>query len=406
MAKVRPVNRSTRGLLLRLSGVLTGGVLAALLIGGLMLSEALPPAQVKVNTFELPSVPGKHFPKLPKNMTFGLSVPDMNLGYFPNSKPVPIASVTKLMTAYVALQLLGSAPQESKCRVVTSQDVAAYEHEVATGQSRALIQLGEVICIPDLMRGLIVHSASDYALILTHLFGTTTKEFVAKMNKTAKLLGMTKTTYVEPTGIDARDVSTPHDQLVLAAKLFEYPIIRESARLSSIDLPVAGLLKSFTPFVGQFNVTGLKSGLTDIAGGCDIMTRRLSLEGKNRLVLVAIFGARGGDVLTPAGEAGLLESDAISQLISTLRISKNKKVGAISWESQSVPLTFSQPLALHSWTFDSRIKPRVVTKSIRSALPAHSIVAWVYGRDNKLLGTLETTKALRDPSLWQRIFNS
>jgi D-alanyl-D-alanine carboxypeptidase len=403
MGKERSINRPTRGLLYRLFGGFVGFTFAAVLISALTLSEALPVAEVKVSDFKPLVFTSQKFPAPPRGMSFGLSIPSLHLGYFPPAKPVPMASLTKLMTAYVALRLLGDAPLGSKCETVSAADVAAYDHEVATGQSRVEIALGEVLCIPDLIKGLIVHSAGDYALILSHLFGTSTSAFVAKMNETALLLGMENTTYVEPTGINAHNVSNPKDQVILAGRLMQYSIIREAARLQSVVLPVAGLVTSFTPLLGRYHVIGLKSGRTDIAGGCDVMARRITLDGKIRLVLVAVFGARGGDVLTPAGQAALMESQAISTLLSTRRISKTTIVGALSWEYQIVPLTFSHSLVLHSWVFEKRLQTHVVTKQINSALPTNSVVAWVYGPDNRLLGTLRTTKALHSPSLWQRL---
>ena len=403
MGEVRSINRPTRGLFYRLAGGLIGLLIAVVLISALTLSEALPVAKVKVVAIKPLVFTPQKFPALPRAMSFGLSIPSLHLGYFPPAKPAPIASLTKLMTAYVALHSLGSAPLESKCETVSAADMAAYNHEVATGQSRAEIALGEVLCIPDLIKGLIVHSAGDYALILSHLFGTSTSSFVAKMNATAVLLGMKNTTYIEPTGINAHNVSTPKDQLILAGRLMQFPIIREAARLKSVVLPVAGLVESFTPLLGQYHVIGLKSGRTDIAGGCDVMARRVTLEGRSHLVLVAVFGARGGDVLTPAGQAALMESQAISTFLSTRYISKTTTVGALSWEGQIVPVTFSHSLVLHSWAFEKKVQTRVVVKRVNSALPAHSVVAWVYGPDNRLIGTVRTTKALHSPSLWQRL---
>ncbi len=401
--KTRPVNHYSRGLFHRLAGASVGLVISALLVIGLTVSESLPTAQVKISRFSFTHSSSDSFPALPPTVSYGVSVPALHLEYSPTNTPVPIASITKMMTAYVALRSVKASDQASKCHLVDSTDVAAYEHEVATGQSTAFIQEGESICFPDLMRGLMVHSASDYALILSRMFAPSTAQFVAKMNAEAKRLAMTNTVYSDPTGIQASNTSTPRDQLVLTAKLMRYQLIRDAVRLPSIELPVAGRLNSFTPYAGMLNVIGVKSGRTDAAGGCDVMATQMTYRGKSYLALVAVFGARGGDLLKPAGDDALAISDAISSLIDAHRISSHEIVGAITWEGQTVHIVFAHPVQTHGWSFEKNPDWKVVMRRINSARSAGSVVGWIYGPKHVLVGELVTTASLKGPSLLQRM---
>lgn len=403
MARKRPVHHYSRGLLHRLAGATIGFVFSAVLVAGLSLSETLPNAAIVLRSFGFVTPTSAGFPQMPSNISYGVEVPALHLGYFPTEKPVPIASVTKMMTAYVALQSLGNESQDAKCYVVDSQDVAAYHHEVATGQSTALVVLGESICFPDLMRGLMIHSASDYALIFSRMFASSESDFVAKMNREAKTLGMGNTTYADPTGVNPENTSTPQDQLRLAAKLMKYQLVRDAVRLPAVTLPVAGTLNSFTPFAGQNNVIGLKSGRTDAAGGCDVMATQIVYQGKTLLGLVAVFGARGGDLLKPAGDAALTLSNAISSRINTLTLPTGKKVGKLQWEGRSVAIIVEHSSVIYSWTFHKSSALRVVMKRVNSPLASHSIIGHVYGPSGELVATLVTDSVLVGPSLWQRI---
>lgn len=403
MAKKRPVHHFSRGLWHRVAGATAGALLAVLLVLGLSLSAALPTAQILVKRIGFVHVASGSFPAVASTISYGVYVPALQLSYFPSQKRVPIASITKMMTAYVALKALGKESPASKCYDVDATDVAAYHHEVATGQSTALIEIGQSICFDNLMKGLMIHSASDYALIFSRMFAQSPKAFVALMNKTAHHLGMKNTVYADPTGVNPANLSTPRDQLILARELMKFQLVRDAVKLPSINLPVAGNLNSFTPFAGSYNVIGVKSGRTDAAGGCDVMATNMDFRGKNYLALVAVFGARGGDLLKPAGQAALALSNAIPKLISVSTTSAKSQVGSIRWEGQEVGFHFLKAKTVYSWTFQGPSSTRAVMKRIDSALPAHSVIGQVYGPEGRVIGTLVTSKALHNPSLWQRI---
>ena len=150
--------------------------------------------------------------------------------------------------------------------------MALYEYDEATDQSGVPIALGERLCERTLLRGMLVHSAGDYAQLLAALTGMSQAGFVTAMNQTAKSLGLSQTHYVDVTGISTGDMSTAANQVVVAADLMtQEPVVRGIVILTHVALPLAGVVQSFTPFTGEGNVIGVKSGYTDAAGGCDAM---------------------------------------------------------------------------------------------------------------------------------------
>jgi D-alanyl-D-alanine carboxypeptidase (penicillin-binding protein 5/6) len=162
------------------------------------------------------------------------------------------------------------------------------------------------LCEGTLLRGMFVHSAGDYAQILADLTGMNQAQFVAKMNNDAKLLGLRYTHYVDETGISPGDVSKALDQATLAVDLMtSHPIIRNIVALSSVVLPVAGVVGSFTPFIGLYGVVGVKSGFTNPAGGCDVMAINLRLRTKVITTYAVVLGEHGNDPLGLAGQAAL-----------------------------------------------------------------------------------------------------
>jgi D-alanyl-D-alanine carboxypeptidase (penicillin-binding protein 5/6) len=230
----------------------------------------------------------------------------------------PIASLTKMMTAWVVLQRLplgvnGRGP----CHRVDAHDVAVYRYDVSTGQSNAAVARGEVLCENMLLTGLLVHSAGNYAYILLRILRLGAKAFVALMNQTAIALGLLRTHYADPTGIDPGNTSTAADQAVMAADLMSaQPIVRAIVHHPTVRLPVAGVVDSYTPLVGQYGVIGVKSGFTFPAGGCDVMALRMNVGPLTIVVYAAVLGERGNDPLGASGNDALALARSLRRFLA------------------------------------------------------------------------------------------
>jgi D-alanyl-D-alanine carboxypeptidase (penicillin-binding protein 5/6) len=118
---------------------------------------------------------------------------------------------------------------------------------------------------------LLVHSANNYAVLLARLTTGSSARFISLMNATARTLHMVHTRYVDVSGYDPGSVSTARDQLTLVLALMKSPVVRPIVALSSVVLPDAGRVGSYTPDINNPHVIGVKSGRTAGAGGCDAM---------------------------------------------------------------------------------------------------------------------------------------
>jgi len=145
---------------------------------------------------------------------------------------LPIASTTKLMTAYVAMK---EAPLD---RIVRA---APYEAEY--GESLLEMEAGEKISVRDLIYGLILRSGNDAAHTLAVRLSGSTERFVAEMNRYAAALGLSNTHYANPIGLDQKgNYSSARDLLTLSQRLLRMPAFAKisdsrSALLKSTDPP-------------------------------------------------------------------------------------------------------------------------------------------------------------------------
>ena len=315
----------------------------------------------------------------------------------------PIASLTKLMTAYVVLKHLPLVAGESgPCLTVTPDDVTAYDELKATDQSSVAVTSGESLCEIDLLNGLLVHSASNYAVLLADMVAGNVTSFVGLMNQTAERLGLTKTHYADVSGFSNQSVSTALEQGRLAALLMKSKLVRDIVDQTSVVLPFAGTVYSFTPYVGIDNVIGVKSGRTAAAGGCDVMAMTFLDGATTDVAYAVVLGQRGGNLLGPAGEAALaLEQSATTQV--HVRVGVDTVVGTIGWGSHRAKIVLARAARLSWWAAKGPLGTQVHVRSFSSGIQKGQVVGYVSVGARRSHLALITTASVAPPSLWQRL---
>ena len=314
----------------------------------------------------------------PEAGSAALVIPALGLQRSHHNAVVPIASLTKLMTAYVVLQKLPLLPGETgPCLRVNADDVAYYETLVDSGQSSAAVAVGETLCENQLLAGLLVHSAGNFATMLANLAWGGTTLFVENMNIQAHVLDLTGTHYVDVTGVGTQSVSTALDQGELAARLMQFAVVRAIVNQSSVTLPVAGTLGSFQPYVGLDNVVGVKSGRTAAAGGCDVMAMTFTLGGKTELAYAVVLGARGGDLLGPAGDEALALEQSVLWSEKSLWIPAGTVVGTLGWDNQRVNVVVKDHLELSWFTALHAANVRLHIDAETKPVKPGQVVGWL-----------------------------
>ena len=205
--------------------------------------------------------------------------------------PVPIASVTKTMTAYLILAHHPLATGEAGPFItVSSAEAGAYKVETKQGQSLVKVYAGERISERDALEALMLASADNIAKILARWDAGSVPTFVAEMNAAARKLGMTHTTYTDPSGLDPATVSTAPDQVILGQAAMRSAAFAAIVGEQSASVPVEGTIHNFNRLVGQNGVTGIKTGSTDQAGGCLLFADTVTVGDRTETVIGAVLG--------------------------------------------------------------------------------------------------------------------
>jgi serine-type D-Ala-D-Ala carboxypeptidase (penicillin-binding protein 5/6) len=210
------------------------------------------------------------------------------------TRPVPIASVAKLMTAYVVLHDHplpggGSGPDIA----VQSSEAAAYPSQARDGDSLVPVVAGETLTERQALEALLLPSADNMAWILARWDAGSQAAFVARMNATAHGLGMAGTSYTDPSGLDPSTTSTAADQVRLGMAAMQMPVLAAIAAESTAVVPVAGVVRNYNTLLGQDGIVGLKTGSTQAAGGCVLIAAWHKAGAHDTLIIAATFGQPG-----------------------------------------------------------------------------------------------------------------
>jgi D-alanyl-D-alanine carboxypeptidase len=175
---------------------------------------------------------------------------------------MPMASITKLMTALVTLE-----------HARPGQTVEVAPQAIGRGGSSIYLSAGERLRVRDLLAAALIQSANDSAFALAADVGDgSIKRFVGMMNAKAAELGLEGTHYVRPDGLDAPGhVSTARDTFELARLAMQQPLIRQLVRKRTAEIPPGRKLKSWNDLLWTYpGLIGVKTGHTDRAGWAEV----------------------------------------------------------------------------------------------------------------------------------------
>jgi D-alanyl-D-alanine carboxypeptidase len=211
----------------------------------------------------------KHPPR--SGMLFDLDTGEVLWRHNP-SRVLPIASLTKMMTALVVVER-----EKADAKVRVTKEALAYK-----GSGVGLLPKGKRIKLETMLNGLLLPSGNDAAIALAQRVSGTVAAFVDRMNERAVDLGLTCTRFSSPSGfVDAGNHSCAIDLAEMARALLDKPrlarIVRR--RRAVMPFPIKGgrlYLFNNNPLLrtGYPGTIGIKTGFTDAAGRCLVAAAR------------------------------------------------------------------------------------------------------------------------------------
>lgn len=331
--------------------------------------------------------------------------------------PIKIASITKVMTALVALDHCDPS------------EILTVDHAAATvGESCVGLKEGDTLTLEQALTGLMVMSGNDVATaIATHVGGKIDPAsanpygtFIKAMNDRAAQLGCTDTLFENPHGLDfgawvGNLHSTAHDVTRIWAEAWRNEAFRSFACSGATEMHVTSAdgsgrvlpLLVRNKILGREGNLGGKTGSTYDAGECFVCTFSREPEGE---VYIALFGSKGdegrfNDTLTLAnwyyGHFADLPLAISSQEVGGVALAA--EATCADWSDKLMGLTFADPKATaRIFTLDGQVEQSTEVEELRGKQAAGTTAGSVtYTQNGETIGSVELTTAnkLEPPNL-------
>ncbi|MFF7023925.1 D-alanyl-D-alanine carboxypeptidase [Streptomyces klenkii] len=254
-----------------------------------------------------------------------------SLGEFGEEKPVPIASVTKVMTAYITLRdhPMKKGDKKGALMTVDAKAVSDYQKGKPEGESLVRVTENQQLSEYEALEALMLPSANNIAKLLARWDAGSEDAFVKKMNDTAKELGMVNTHFTDPSGFDATTKSTAKDLVKLGKKAMADPVFKEISGLTEYIDSNGEKQKNFNPIVPLYG-TGIKTGTTTAAGGNLLFAAEKKIGGTTQLIIGAVLAQHKTPIIDSVVAA---TKDAIESAKKALEaktvVKKGDVVGAV-----------------------------------------------------------------------------
>ncbi|MGW1049162.1 D-alanyl-D-alanine carboxypeptidase [Streptomyces sp. NPDC002521] len=292
------------------------------------------------------------------------------MGTFGKQTPVAIGSVAKTMTSYIILRDHPLKPGQEGPRIkVDPQAEKEGGYDKHGGESTLnTIKAGQYLTEKQALSAVMIPSANNIARLLARWDAGSEAAFVEKMNATAKELGMTDTTYTDPSGLKETTVSTAADQVKLGHKVVKNPALVAITSAASWTDPSGRNWPNVNTLPYLIGAIGIKTGSTTAAGGNLLFAARKTVGGQTVTIVGAILGQHKPYIIETvnavsktallAAQSALTSANILKkgdvvgyvddQLGGRTPIVVTKDVTAVGWSGLKVKLSFTSGTVPHT----------------------------------------------------------
>jgi D-alanyl-D-alanine carboxypeptidase (penicillin-binding protein 5/6) len=322
-----------------------------------------------------------------------------------SSQPLPMASISKIITAMVVLQAKPLAVGETGPTVTFTPANAALtaKYTALDGETKPM-RAGASMTELDLMRVALVASANNYAETLTDWAYGSQPAFLAAAKTWLTTNHLDHTSFVEPTGINPANRSTATDLVALGQLALDNPVIASIVSTKTLTLPDIGTVKNTNQLLGDDGVLGIKTGTLNDAGS-DLLFAAKHRVGTHEVTIVgAVVGAADRAELYPAVRALLKGVESGFHEITLTSKGQSFAQYSTPWQKTVHAAAAKRATAL-VWS-DTPVKASVTTAEVHFADRGADAGHVTFTTGHAVIRVpLVLDKAIADPGPWWRLAN-
>ena len=321
------------------------------------------------------------------------------------TKPLTIASITKVVTALVVLDArpLSDADDHGPMITWSKANHDLYDKYYVMGATIATMPIGSSMSEYDALATMLLPSACNYAdALATWAYGSQWS-FVAATRAWLADHGLKHTTIVEPTGLSHENRSTPADLVKIGKLAAANPVVAKIAGTASLVVPGAGMIRNTNDLLGTDGITGLKTGNLGYGSFCLLYTADVNVQSAGSVhVIGAVLGGGSRESIDGDVKATLDGIYSGFHMVPVAETDQRLGTYTTAWGS-SARLVVSESASVFTWS------DTPITVSMKTATPKDYTDGEVVGQLTWTAGP-RTAKAkiaidgdITPPDAWWRL---
>jgi D-alanyl-D-alanine carboxypeptidase (penicillin-binding protein 5/6) len=266
-----------------------------------------------------------------------------------NQKAVPMASITKIVTALAVLQQKPLATnQQGPTITLTNADMVIFDNYYSQNGSVVKIAAGEQISEYQALQVMLLPSANNMADSLAVWAFGSLENYITYANNMLKQLGLNKIHVADASGFSPQSVTSAHDLVLLGENALSNPVLAQIVSQKQATVPVAGTISTTNSLLGQNGIVGIKTGFTDEAGGCYLVADSQTIGGQQMTLVGAVLNAP--DLNSAMNNLVTILGASTGEFQKNTAVSAGQEIGMYKtpWGT-SAPIIASQDLSLLVW---------------------------------------------------------
>jgi len=328
------------------------------------------------------------------------------LGSAGSSAPQPMASITKIVTAFVVLQKKPLTGAEQGPTITLDARDVSYVQRYRSQLGKVIdMQVGERFSEREMLEIALIESANNYATSLAVWAYGSEEAYVAAAQKWTAAHGLTGTHIDDTCGMSSASQSTATDLVKLGKMALDDPVIAQITSTKKMTIDGVGEIDNTNKLLGHSGVDGLKTGTLYTYGANLLFSADWRIGGRTITVVGAVLGGGDGKIVN-ADVRALLASTKKGFHAVTLT---DKGAGFASWSTvwgQRAQAVATKKATVVVWS-STPISAKVETQRIGVAAIGTQVgtVTYTIGSGTKVVVPLGLSKAIADPGPWWRLSN-
>lgn len=322
-----------------------------------------------------------------------------------NSAPMPIASITKIITALVVLQKDPlTAGQSGPSIKFTAADDAIRKAYLARDGDVYPIQVGGSMTQLDVMKVALIASANNYSRALADWAYGSEAAFLPAANQWLRANGMKSTVLTDSTGLNPANTSTPTDLIALGKIALENPVIAQIINTKTTTLPVVGAIKNTNSLLGHLGVDGIKTGTLNNAGSSLLFTSSFSVGGRTIRLIGAVLDGPTHPIIDADIKAMIKVVKSGFSVVKLTTAGEPFGTYTTLWGDLSRAVA-AKSTSVVVWG-GTKIVPGVKMQKVASALKGGPVGSVTFtGAGEPIVVPLKLSATIAPPSFWWRVTN-